>query len=412
MLRISYGYKQAYDSQYAMKVDSVIRYLNLFDWDLRSLYFRHRPEDVAYKAGLFGFHNINNTINSLLMSIDDIKAIQNIPPDTRYMRWAPYRFWRNDMSFTMCQNAYQRMADEISNFIPSGTHTYSLSSELGKEIIASVVMCTNEYKNVVEGADEIISLHFDAVNEILKNDFFFDYNEILDIVSDDFNYIKGRVAYLQNMLLKYSRNETTKLNLSLLLADTERTDMEEKLDRLLSRIVTHGLVPLQAMTKHSKANINKWLHESLRALGTLVPYFNNSHIEQAARDLNIWRYPVLRMDSQNILIYTYTQIETWVTWPRINSLLKMPEREDDAAVITQSLTSYGNSLSAEIYNLQSQLSNAKKEAIMALGDLLTDVQSFGQQSKIDKDFIMWVYQIYPWNMKTELFMTFFRPFVC
>ena len=380
---ISNGCKQAYDTQFATIVDSVLNDLKALDWELRSL----THEEGAHS---------NNAVHKLRLSLKDMKIIHDISPATRYSQWAPDRFWRREKS-DVCQDIYSEMANNVSTTLyenamnNSNINVYSLDYAIGNETIKLLVRCTNEYKSVVESTEQTISSHFDAMNEALQNDFNFSYTNILDISSNDLDTVKQVIVILEEMLVKYSKNDTTKLDMSSLFTKNRRANLEEILDRVLSRINTRALLPFQAMTENSAVNIKKWLHDSLSALGMLVPYFDNGNIEKISRSLTIWRYPVLRMNSNNMLKYKYEQHENWITWPRINNILEMLRREDDKALFTEILTSYGNDLSAEIYKLHSNFSSAKKDILNAFDDLRADLQSFEQQSVIDKDFIAWVF---------------------
>ena len=156
------------------------------------------------------------------------------------------------------------------------------------------------------------------------------------------------------MLVSYSRNHTTKFSMSSFIhTKNNRTYLEESLDRVLSRIVTRAVVTLQTMTENSEINIKKWVHGSLSALGKLVRYFDNDNIDDAARNLTIWRYPLLRMNSNKILKFKYEQNENWITWPQSSNILEMLKREHDKTLLKEILTSYGNDLTFEIYKLQS-----------------------------------------------------------
>ena len=375
---VSNGCKQAYDSQFATAVDSVLNDLKALDWELRSI----QNDD--------GAHN-TNAVDLLRLSLKDMKIIQDIPA-TRYSQWAPDRFWRSDKS-EICQNVYTELEYKISITLyekamnKSNKNVYSLVQAIGNETIDLFVRCTSEYRIAVESTEQAISSHFDASNEAMQNDFNFSYAKILDISSNDLDNVQQVIVDLEEMLIKYSKNDTTKLKMSSLTTEKGRAYVEDILDRILSRINTRALVPLQTMTENSEVNIKKWLHGSLSALGMLVPYFDNGDIEKTSRNLNIWRYPVLKMNSNKMLKYNYEEYEKWITWPRMINILEMLRREDDKALFTEILTSYGNDISVEMYNLQSQFSSAKKDILNAYDELRADVQSFERQSDIDKDFI-------------------------
>ena len=371
--------KEAYDFQLAITVDSALHYLKVLDLALRS--------DNKESA------HVNNTLHTVHGYLEDMKKIKEISPVSKNEDWVPDRFWRDDMGL-ICRDAYTEMANNIYTSLRKEAENdrdkeaHLLHSYKGSETISSVIRCTNEYKIVVEDTARTISSHFEEANEAVENDFYFTYDKILDIVSDDLNYITKLVSYLEDMLVRYSTNDTTKLYMSSSITKSSRTYLEEKLDGVLSRLITRAVVPLQTMTKNSEVNIKKWLHSSLSALGMLFPYFDNNYrIDKKARKMTIWRYPVLKMNSNKMLQYKYDQREKWITWPGSNNILEMLERGDYKTIFTEILTSYGNDLSIEIYKLQSQFIIVKKDILRAFDNLMDDVQSFRRQSEIDKGFV-------------------------
>ena len=374
---ISNGCKQVYDSQFAITVDSVLHQIQALNWELRGQNHEDRPQ----------WHD---TIDNLRASLENMKMINKLilPP----MKFSPNRFWRDDRG-KICQDMYTVMANNISTLLygnvvnVTNRKTDSPNSAMENQTIAPVVQCTIEYKSIVDGTEQIILSYLDEANEALENDLYFSFDKVLHIASDDLAYITDAIVHLEDMLVNYSRNHTTKLSMSSFITKNNRTYLEKTLDRVLSRIVTRALVPLQTMTENSEINIKKWVHGSLSALGKLVPYFDNDNIDHTARNLTIWRYPLLRMNSNKILKFKYKQNETWITWPQSNNILEMLKREDDKALLKEILTSYGNDLTIEIYKLQSQFSSAKKDILSAVDTLMADMQSFRRQSEIDQDFI-------------------------
>ena len=395
--------KSKYDGGIAIKVETALYHLDAFHSDIQNMEYRLSSVD-SNKPGMYAFWNVRDAAENLYVSLD---AIRTIP---EYIdRFTLNRLWSTNR-YVSCQSKYTLMLDIITRITEllsrasvnweqinqTNNYDYNAGNKWSEQFInynrqanntiGDVEECSTEFKNVLEGAYETISSLETTLQTMLWNDFYFNFDDVLDLVWNDLETINSNISYFEDLLTKYSRNDTTKLDIASSLTAVNHAHLEDALSSILSRIDTQAVEPLHNMMRTSRVNIKKWLHNSLSAMGTLVPYFDTC-IEKMARFSRIWRYPVVKLDSPDILVYTYNG-NSFKTWPETKSLRTLLENRDDETLFTEILKSYGHNVSIALYELQARLSSSKKETLTALGNLLTDVQSVHQQSIIDKDFIL------------------------
>ena len=398
--------KSSYDDYFAVNVDSVLYYLNAFYSDLHNMDFilSSTEDNVTEK---YTFQSTRIMANNLLLSLYVMRKHERPNPPNQDCPYTPIRLW-DDNHINYCQSNYSLMIDIITGIIellaeipvnwkPSNRKTNNhnnnniWSDQLHEytrqaiDVVSAVKGCSNEYKNVVKRAYVIIQANSNTMKEAFKDYFFYlKLNEILDPQKNDMEFIEFMITYYEDLLAKYSENETGKFDLALFLTVANHSQLDDALSSILARIDTHSLAPFQNMMENLKVNFRKWLHSSLSALATLVPYFD-TFIDDEVRKLNIWKYPLLPVDSPTLDRYSKDGYETW---SREKSLVKLLENGDDETLFVEILTSYGINVSTVIYEFQTQLYSHKKESIAAFDNLMMDVQSFRQHSNIDKDFIM------------------------
>ena len=212
------------------------------------------------------------------------------------------------------------------------------------------------------------------------------FDEALDLVWNDIETKKSNISYFENLMKKYSRNDTTMLDMASSITAANHSHLEEALSTILTQMDIQALEPLRNMIRNSKVNIKEWLHSSLNVTGRLLPYSSSMCIERRIQIfLKIWLYPVLKLDSPDVLVFNLRGDEIWPRTKRLQTLL---ENNDHETVITEILRSFGNDLSFVKYDLRNRLLDSKKETLTALGNLTVNAQAIHQQSIIDKDFIL------------------------
>ena len=406
-------YKHAYDTQFSVAVDTALHYIDAFHSDMRNIDSYLSFVDNI-EAGWHLFHNVQGTAVSLFLSVNAVRKLE--PSQGLYKDWPSDLLWRNGDTdnYELCQSQYSLLLDNITRIMEllnqvlvnwgqinqtihsnnrtidtwsSKLHEYNGHVNSG---IALVKRCSNEYKTVIDGAHEEIESTVKAMEETLQNDFIFSYDELIDSISDDLDTIEFIIAYFEELLGKYSKNETTKLDMYSTITQANRTQLGGALSSILARIDTHAVEPLQTMMGTSKINIRKWLLRCLRAFAKLAPYHNS--VRDEIGGLLIWHYPVLLLDSPDILLYRIRHpmgmSSAQNKRPQDKSPWCIVENKEDDTLFREILRYYAGNLSAGMYDFKVKLTGLKKDTMAAFDSLSLNVHSFRKKSQIDKDFIL------------------------
>ena len=405
--------KRVYDSTVAIKVNTALHHLELFSSDVQVMEYHIRAANFS-KTSQYALMNTLATAESLFVSLDAVRTVDRLG-DTYHAEslfvsrdavrtvdrlgdtYFPHLLWRND-SYAFCQTQYTSMMGLITrinillsnvskNWIQLNSaiyydykasdtwHELINNTQQVNNVITYVKDCSSEYKNVLGGLYETLKSNLDELKKSLQNDFNFNHYEVLDQVLGDLETINSTIASFEGLLGQYSRNKTTKLAIASSLTTGHRTRLGEALSGILSRIDSHAFEPLRIKMRNARVNIMKWLLDSLRAIGTLEPYFRRRYDDENRFQecCEMLYYPILDMDSPDILFFADLQYKKTV-WPYNESVLTNLENRGAEKGFTEVLKSYETNLSIVMYDLQTRLSGTKRDTLTALDDLVADVQ--------------------------------------
>ena len=392
-----FSIKYMHSKHFSIAVDTTLHYIDAFYFDMRTIVpYLNSVDNI--EARKHRFQSAQDTAVNLFLSLEALGKLGPLWPGgdihSHERCQSRYNLTMDTITrITEVLNHVLANCEQINQTVFNNNHTINTWSGILSEHssqanarIAGVKRCINEYITVMERAREEIESTIKAMKETLQNDFVFSYDEILHSVTKDLETIESSIVCFEDLLAKYSRNETTKLGMYSAITQANRTQLEGALSSVLARIDTHALETLQTMMTTSTVNIRKWLSRSLRAFATLEPYFN---VVGEIRRLSIWHYPVLSLDSPDILEYRLG-LGFIVSLPpsKDKTVMHILENKEDDIFFRDILRYYANNLSVEMNDFKVQLSGAKKKTMAAFDSLLSDVQSFRRKSQIDKDFIL------------------------
>jgi len=222
----------------------------------------------------------------------------------------------------------------------------------------------------------------------LNANFDFTYTDVLSQLGEELKYIQSNVTWLSGLLTSYSHNSTSKLGMSKIVTTATMAAMEQTVDSVLSKIRTHALSLLQSKSSDSQTNMKVWYHTAYTSMQDLAVYFDNSYLEEQIRKSYMWRQPVAELATLNLLRYTYQDTETWRTWSRSVSLEMLIGSGYDISMVTDMVGAYTSTLYEEMYAIELQLTNAKREIMAEYGLVVRKLNEFQQKSVIADDFIL------------------------
>ena len=382
--------KIEYDGSHALCVDTAGHYLDRFLADIRNMEFRSRFVNST-ELGQNDFPEAR-TVDSLITAL---KVIRTVPDENNDFRiWSMANTDRHEsclFQYNLMINILTRISEllrqasvdweQINQMANSDYNAENAwadqllnNSRQANAVITDVIHCSTEYKNVVERGYELTKANLDESKKYLLHDFYLNYTEVLDLVWSELETIKFSIAYFEGLLTKYSRNDTSKLDMASSITVANSTQLEEVLGNILAKIDSHAWEPLKFRMRNSKLNIKEWYLSSLTAIGmhlNITEYFPVTFVDGGHR---------LQLDPIDYyVIYKPLGLNLWLEE-------KPLETFEDAS--TKILQSFQRNISLAIYDFRARLSSAKREALTALDHLIADVQSFYQQSHVDKDFIL------------------------
>ena len=382
--------KSEYDGSRALCVDTAVHYLDRFLADIRNMESRLHFVNST-ELGQNDFPEAR-TVDSLITAL---KVIRTVPDENN-----DFRIWStaNTDRHESCLSQYNLMIDILTRIsellrqasVDWGQINHMANSDYNAEnawadqllnnsrqanaVVTDVIHCSTEYKNVVERGYELTKANLDESEKYEQRDFYLKYTEVLDLVGSELETIEFSIAYFEGLLTKYLQNDTSKLDMASSITVANSTQLEEVLGNILAKIDSHAWEPLKFRMRNSKLNIKEWYLSSLTAMGihlNITEYFPVTFVEGRHR---IHLDPI-----KHYVIYKPPRLNLWLEE-------KPLEAFEDAS--TKILQSFERNMSLAIYDFRARLSSAKREALIALDHLIADVQSFYQQSHVDKDFIL------------------------
>ena len=317
-------------------------------------------------------------------------STENINSEECTKYWCNHRpmVWQSsERDRSKCQGHLKTIQEKV----------YSTLSELSEnpagivnEIISPLnhtVDCIREYKFSLQRALSALDKIKSDLEHNIDIHFNFDYENILaTIINQELEYMNKNISWLNGLLLDYSRNDTTKVDLSTVLTPSTVVQLSHTMDSIISKLESNAFNPLR--TTASLVEITSWesLHDGLATMNNLVPYFSANYIEDVCRRLQFWRHPTVELTSPNILRFQYSPGETWNTWSRSMSLQGLNRRLGNVA--RNILQPYNERVHMELHKIQNKFITAKKDVLSASNILVTGLQSFKETSNVDKNFIL------------------------
>ena len=350
----------------------------------------HRP---AVEALHTTHGNIENTLTYLLA----LAEIKNIPFDDSLHDWLPETFWSSCPVSTV-EDKYRKLGRDLISTISEieGSNSYSdrhiTCSEVAELLsgIDNLIACVKEYPETLEPTIDTIYRTLGEVDATLDDIADFSFDKVLENAQGDLIDIQHKANWLEERLLHYSQNTTTKIDLSKEITPETLDETLQSIDNVIAKIDTHAVSKLLRQTELMKINMKMWVHDVLEALSLLVPYVESRIIDGSTRAMSLWRLPFAQMDIPQILLYKYIPSDAWKVWPRSITTVDFLKLKMDTEIMGEIVEAYADTLYEEIYQIQLQFTEARMKIVTAFNNLITDVGNFKKRSVIGKDVVLWV----------------------
>ena len=322
------------------------------------------------------------------VSTEHIESTEHIDSKECTKYWCNHRpmVWQSsERDRRKCQDNLKTIQEKVYSTlseIPTGSIVNEIISPLNH-----TVNCIREYKFSLERALSALDKIKSDLEHNIDIHFNFDYESVLaTIINQELGYMNKNISWLNGLLLDYSRNDTTKVDLSTVITPSTVVQLSHTMDSMISKLESNAFNPL--LTTASLVEITSWesLHDGLATMNNLVPYFAANYIEDVCRRLKFWRHPTVELTSPNILGFQFSPGETWNTWSRSMSLQGLNRRLGNVA--RNILQPYTERVHMELHKIQNKFITAKSDVLSASNVLVTDLQSFKETSNVDKNFIL------------------------
>ena len=384
MNQIITDYYNAYMRIYEKVLDRITILINEISLHLHL----HTSVNGSATAG----HDTSSVRASMILLTDSISYLLSLDPTM--FKNAPSRFVNDKLRWNICQDLLRDMNNSLSQVMlmqsvvwPNATRPVEVSFRLSGLFRRSVFnKCTDEFYVTFNSLVHTFKkLQMEIVNS--STNFYDDYLEDENVDLSTLNVIK---TWLSKQLMLYSENQTTQIKLAKEVTESKRPDINQILDRILSVVRRKVIKPLVSATDNVPKYLKMWYSKSLGAIQNLAAYYDSNDIEDKVRTLMIWRHPVARWATSDILQFKYTPSESWHSWEKSVSLQDVVQTGRAAAKIGTIMEDYSQVLKNELLRMEMEYKDAKDDVVHVLRNVKDYFSRIHSESLLDESFVLWV----------------------
>ena len=205
---------------------------------------------------------------------------------------------------------------------------------------------------------------------------------------DNLHKLYTTAVWLSKQLKAYSENKTAKIELSKVLTHSMFSGLQFTLDHIVTAVERKHINPLLSMTNRILWNINDWYIKSMNVITALLPFYDNSGIDDKVRTLKIWRHPVVRFKTADILQFKYQASESWQSWGLSTTLEEFVLSGTATKVISTTIEENRKVLQSELTRIGIECKRASEDVIRSFKDVIDDFRMVHKESVMGSDFIL------------------------
>ena len=245
--------------------------------------------------------------------------------------------------------------------------------------------CLNEYNFALHNAKHEILRIANRIERNLDPEWIFNYDKVLAKMND-IRIVNEMTEKVAALLTSYSQHHIRKLDMANVLINLLFS--KDNYDRIFWILDKYAFNYIASKTETMEENIQRVFSDTFRVLETLMPYCNDDETEQRLRNLSLWRYPMARLDVQDIISYKYTSDESWELWSPAVSFKEMMNSRLGENVFNEIVTSYSSVLRERILEIKSEFMKSLSRINSAIDLLVDDLKTFEKDNTINRDFIL------------------------
>ena len=396
MIQILIDYFGVYNTHYGHVVDRTQQALAEV---MMMFLIMVNESDQAYIA------KVNPTMKArahiLKASWDTLSKLDSTP-GLRIVDYMPNRYVSNQFRLSKCETFQSNVTELLQRTVLREDYEDMSAGVLDAVLISNSDMnelqthhmmhtsnnCVGELRSEL---DSLILKTYKTISEmlrLLKSRPRFENNVHVENGQFYLQQLRDTATWLSKQLAAYSENRTSKIDLSEYINSTMLSNTELALNHTVSSVMRKSINPLLSMADSILHNTKEWYNKSLNAFLTLVPFYDDSDIEDRLRALEIWRQPVARMETANILQFQHPASESWRTWDLDTSLYEFIYGGFATAMITKPIDMYRQILQSELIKLGMECKQAKDDVIGAFEDAIDDFESIRIESLMGSNFVL------------------------
>ena len=219
-----------------------------------------------------------------------------------------------------------------------------------------------------------------------------DFYKHSEKMSNELNILQNVSDWLSQKLSAYSENRTTKISLANQITSSMLLNIKEAMNRILSLINVDVIEPLLSRSSDVDKDVPRLYRKILNAMRSLTPYYDGTAaVEDKLRLLQIWRYPLARMDTTDVLQFMYPLSEAWRTWALSVPLHEFVSSGSAVKVVSSMVNEYSTVLTKELLQMRSLHENSRNNVIKNFKKVLGDLARIQTESAMADDFVLWVF---------------------
>ena len=249
-------------------------------------------------------------------------------------------------------------------------------------------MCVSELHSDLDFLDNTINEINLEMLQVIGVELGFDNARYLKTETRDLQNIQDTATALSKQLSAYAQNRTTLIQLSTELTQSMLSNMQHNLDRIVYAVERDNIRPLISHSNSMLHNLKQWYRRSMSILPTLVPIYDNINIEDRLRALKIWRRPVARLGTTDILQFQYPATESWRSWELSTNLGDFVRSGTASTRISSTVEEYIGILQSELTKMRLKCKLAREDVIVAINDVMESFTDVRIESSMGRDFVL------------------------
>ena len=340
---------------------------------------------------------------NLLISLFDTLSFLNSQNDSNVFTNMPSRLVSDQLRLAKCQNLQNKIKHLLqgkllmnsSGGILDRLESIFLSDSDETDILKHYKLyesnkCVSELPSELESLLHTIKTINEEVVQFINAGSVFSSVGYLETERHYLETMQATAVWLSEQLTAFSENRTTQIKMSNEITHTKLQKMERTLNHIVSAVERKAIAALLSRANSILQNLQHWYYRSLTAIPNLVPFYDDSAIEDKMRALRIWRHPVARLKTADVLQFKYPASESWRSWELSTGLNYFVLSGRATNMVSNMLGEYIYTLRSQLTHVRLKCKRARRDVSGAFKDVVDHLTNVRIESSMGSNFVLWV----------------------